>query len=98
MSDGPDGRIDRSKVLCTRAPGADVGVRPLTGRLVRRIEAILGVSLAPPPAGEEPPAPPDARHQAVELLRAFSHIRDPQTRGTLLAMVQAAAAHEDEPR
>lgn len=72
----------------------------LSVRRLREIETLLGVTIGPD--DEAVPAPEgvpgsgsergmDVERQALELLRAFNKIADPETRREVLRLVQAAA-------
>ncbi len=64
----------------------------LSLRRLREIEAVLGVSIDPPSAaGMEQDDGRVFERQAIDLLRAFNRITDPEARREVLRLVSAAA-------
>ena len=69
--------------------GDAVPAGSLSVQRLREIEAVLGVSIDPADAGLPPGR--EFESQAIELLRAFGRITDPQIRRDVLHLVQAAS-------
>ncbi|AWB20063.1 hypothetical protein DA075_03195 [Methylobacterium currus] len=90
-----DGAFD-SGLWPNPARGGDDAVSggSLSLRRLREIEAVLGVSIDPASAaGPEQDGGRVFERQAIDLLRAFNRITDPEARRAVLRLV-SAAAHE----
>ncbi|MFH6781158.1 MULTISPECIES: hypothetical protein [Methylobacterium] len=100
-----DGVFDPGKRLRSSHGDGTVPGGSLSARRLREIETLLGVVIDPAAGsgGLQEPVPPgivqasivqaglEIEAQALELLRAFSRITDPETRREALRLVQAAA-------
>lgn len=69
-----------------------VSAESLSIRRLREIEALLGISIDPVPGpGAERDGDRSFERQAIDLLRTFNRITDPEARREVLRLVAAAA-------
>ncbi|TNC15333.1 hypothetical protein FF100_07240 [Methylobacterium terricola] len=92
-----DGVFDPGKSPRSSRGGAAVSGVSLSARRLREIETLLGVVIDPaadpaaPGGPDMMPGSMETESQALELLRAFNRITDPDTRREVLRLVQEAA-------